>query len=98
MTRDYLFKVEIGKCGQERSYGDSFYNFKVTSDRSEHEVKMFCMNVLHKGYKKEDMPNPFAGEVLVFQKLTNNNGDKPDFLSVNKEETYKYRVRELFTD
>lgn len=89
----YNFEVEIVEAGQRRSYGDSYYHYKVTSKQPEHTVKDFCMKVLRPSHKKEDMPNPFAGELKLFKKTTSNN---ESFLD-GKEETYEYKTESLYT-
>jgi len=36
------YKVERTETGQRRRYGDSYFGFKVFSDRPEGEVKKYC--------------------------------------------------------
>jgi hypothetical protein len=93
---EFNFKVETKQAGQKRKYGDSFYHYEVISIHPEHQVNEFCTNVLMKSYKKKDMPNPFAGELLEFKKITDNNKDK-GFFDDRKEETYSYKVRCEYT-
>tara|TARA_Y100001963_G_C6766669_1_gene442667 strand:+ start:1449 stop:1742 length:294 start_codon:yes stop_codon:yes gene_type:complete len=96
MSTDYLFKVETIEAGQRRSYGDSFYTYKVESNRPEFEVRIFCTKFLKTSYPKNEMPDPFAGEMLEFKKLTDNN--KTWKLGEElKTETYSYKVRTEFT-
>jgi hypothetical protein len=90
------FEIETIQAGQKQSYGDSYYTYKVTSTSSEQEVKGFCMNSLRISYKKEDMPDPFAGELLEFKKLTDNNEGK-GFLDSREPETYSYKTRNIYT-
>lgn len=93
---NYQFKVKTIECGQRRSYGDSYYTYEVESDRSVNEVRAFCMNVLKPSYEKKDMPNPFAGELLEFKKITNNNKDKAPFEN-DDPEIYRYSVKCMYT-
>ncbi len=96
MNVEYLFKIKTLEAGQRGPYQDSFYTYEVTSIESEHDIKQFCMNVLKPSYFKKDMPNPFAGELLEFTQLTDNNKGK-SFLNSKDEETYFYRVRCIYT-
>ena len=89
----YTFEVETIEAGQRQAYGDSYYHFKVTSRHPMDVVKGFCMGALRPSYKKEDMPNPFAGELKLFKKITNNN---ESFLD-NNEETYEYKMESTYT-
>ena len=91
--RKYIFEVETIEAGQRRSYGDSYYHFKVTSKHPQDVVKGFCMGALRPSYKAEDMPNPFAGKLIMFEKITNNN---KSFLDGN-EETYEYKMESQYT-
>jgi len=91
---DYKFSIKCLAAGQKSAYQDSFYSYEVTSDRPEYEVKAFCMHVLRKSYPKNEMPNPFAGELLEFTNLTNK---KPEFPFGSCENTYLYRTREEYT-
>lgn len=92
----YKFDVETIESGQRRPYEDSYYSYKVISNEPEYIVKTFCMKVLKSSYKKEDMPNPFAGELLEFKKITNNNEGR-DYLDEIKPETYSYKVKTEYT-
>jgi hypothetical protein len=96
MEMKYEFNVECIESGQRGKYQDSFYHYRVTSDRSEYEVKNFCMNVLRKSYERKDMTSPFDGELLLFEKETNNNEGK-SFLDEKSPETYVYKTKELYT-
>lgn len=87
MTKIYQFEVEIIEAGQRGPYQDSFYAYKVKSDLPEHIIRSFCMNVLKKSYEKKDMPNPFAGQLLRFEKVITKEG----------EVYYDYRTTELYT-
>ena len=93
----YTFNVTTLQAGQLRKYGDSFYTYEVSSSLNEHTVKNFCMNVLQHAFEKEDMPNAFAGEVLEFKKLTENNKGKK-WNEPMVDEIYSYKVRSLYTD
>jgi hypothetical protein len=93
-TCDYTFKVNCLEAGQRGPYQDSFYSYEVTSERSEYEVKAFCMYVLKKSYPKADMPDPFTGELLEFTNITKNKPSDPFSIVEN---TYKYRVRNEYT-
>lgn len=92
----YVFKVKCLEAGQRRSYGDSYYSYEVVSDREEREVKEFCMNALRKSYESKDMPNPFAGKLLEFKRVTDNNSGK-SFLDKRVEETYSYKLSTEYT-
>jgi len=93
---NYVFEVETLEAGQKKSYGDSYYSYNITSDRPEREVKLFCMNVLNESYILSEMPNPFAGKLLEFKKITNNNKDKP-FFEKQECETYSYKLSNEYT-
>ena len=95
-TVNFLFEVETVESGQRRSYGDSYYSYNVTSDRPEREVKSFCMNVLNKSFNPAEMPNPFAGKLLEFKKITDNNKDKSLF-DKKECETYSYKLSNEYT-
>ena len=84
---EYNFDVKCLESGQRKSYGDSYYSYEVTSSQYENVVKSFCMNVLDKAYKFEDMPHPFAGKLLEF-KVISESGD-------NK--TYSYKLSKEYT-
>mgnify|MGYP000521090334 CR=1 FL=1 len=94
--KEYKFEVETIEAGQRGKYQDSFYTYKVHSDRPENEVKNFCMKVLRKSYVRGDMPNPFAGRLIRFERISNNNEDKK-WNDTRKTETYEYKVRETYT-
>lgn len=94
--KNYLFKVEVLESGQRGKYQDSFYSYKIVSDLPEHIVKSFCMNVLRKSYPAKDMPNPFAGKLLEFKKVTDNNKDRSRDEDIMPE-TYSYKTQELYT-
>jgi len=96
MELKYEFTVKVIEAGQRGKYADSFYSYEVTSIRPEREVKNFCMNVLKKSYTKEDMSDPFVGELIQFEKITNNNEGKK-FLDEKGPETYSYKTKELYT-
>lgn len=89
----YTFEVKSLWEGQRRRYGDSFYEYQVTSSLPEDTVKKFCMNVLRKSYERKDMPSPFSGELEEFTKLGGSTDDNGVLTNV-----YIYKVRELFTD
>ena len=93
--QDYNYEVETLEAGQRNAYGDSYYSYKVTSKRPEHEVRLFCMTILKKSHELKDLPNPFAGKLLEFKKLTDNNKSK-SFL-VENEETYSYKLKTEYT-
>lgn len=92
----YSFDVECVEAGQRRKYGDSFYSFKVTSTMIEKDVKTFCMGILNPSYEPKDMPNPFAGRLLEFKKLTDNNKDR-NFLDDTLPEEYSYKIKCEYT-
>lgn len=94
--KTYKFDVKTIEAGQRQSYGDSFYAYEVSSIEQEWDVKNFCMKVLKPSYEKKDMPNPFAGQLLEFKKITNNNEGK-SFLDAREVETYSYKVRTEYT-
>lgn len=87
MIINYNFEVDIKESGQRKSYGDSYYTYEVTSDRHEHEVKNFCTNVLKKSYEHKNMPDPFAGRILEFKKIS----------SDGERNTYSYKVKTEYT-
>ena len=89
---NYSFDVEVIEEGQRQSYGDSFYTYKVSSLEPEYRVKEFCKGVLKMSYPKNEMPDPFAGELLEFKKITSNGKD-----SFSSMETYSYKVRTEYT-
>jgi hypothetical protein len=90
--KTYQFNVETIEAGQRKSYGDSFYSYKVTSTENEWDVKNFCTKVLKSSCEKKDMPDPFAGELLEFKKITNNNDGKL-FSEAKESEIFSYKVR-----
>jgi len=90
----FTFEVETIEAGQRRAYGDSYYDYNVTSKLSEDMVKRFCTKVLRPSYPRSEMPDPFAGQLIKFEKITDNN--KGDFLS-SKPETYKYKCTSMYT-
>ena len=94
MEYEYNFKVNCIESGQRQSYGDSYYTYEVTSNRSEFDVKNFCMSVLKKSFEPKDKPNPFAGRLLEFKKITDNNNGS---IMGKKEETYSYKVKSEYT-
>lgn len=94
--KEYKFNVETIESGQRKSYGDSFYTYKVTSTEPEWVVKTFCTKVLKPSFEKKDMPDPFYGELLEFKKITNNNEGK-SFTDKKEPETYSYKVRTEYT-
>jgi hypothetical protein len=95
--KEYKFKVETKRAGQPRPYADSEYVYEVTSDCSERVIKAFCNEVLRKSYPRSEMPNPFAGELVRFENITNNNAGKSFYEEKDKEDTYIYHVREEYT-
>ena len=90
----YTFDVETIEAGQRGAYGDSYYHYKVTSKLGIDLVKRFCTKVLRPSYPKSEMPNPFSGELLKFEKITDNN--KGEFLG-SKPETYEYKSTSMYT-
>lgn len=94
--KTYQFNVETIEAGQRKSYGDSYYTYKITSSENEMFVKNFCTKVLKPSYEKKDMPDPFVGELLEFKKITNNNEGK-SFFDAKESETYSYKVRTEYT-
>lgn len=95
-TTKFIFEVETIEAGQRKPYGDSFYSYKILSDRPEPEVREFCMNILYKSYEKDKMPNSFAGELLNFQKLSDNNKDKASY-EKREQEIYLYKLKTEYT-
>lgn len=96
MNTTYNFEVKSLEAGQRGKYQDSFYSYEVTSTRSEQEVRRFCMKVLRRSHEPKHMPNAFAGKLLEFKKLTDNNKGK-SMLAPKEPETYLYRTTELYT-
>lgn len=92
---EYKFDVKTTRAGQLGRYQDSVYEYEVISDRPNYEVKAFCMNVIHKSYEPKNMPDPFVGKLVEFEKLTNNN--KGGIFDPRELETYSYKVREMYT-
>nr|DAI19564.1 MAG TPA: hypothetical protein [Caudoviricetes sp.] len=88
-TKDYKYNVEIIKAGQPRPYADSEYQYVITSDCGEYNVKAFCTKVLrpknqaYKDWDRDSAASYFAG-YYTFEKTGEN--------------TYKYRVIEPFCD
>ena len=93
---EYNFSVESLESGQRKAYGDSYYSYKVTSNRNESDIKAFCTKVLRPSYPKSEMPDPFAGELLEFKRLTDNNKDRTIY-DERKDETYSYKLRTEYT-
>jgi len=93
---NYIFEVEVLEAGQRKSYGDSYYSYSVSSERPEREVKLFCMNVLNRSFIPSEMPNPFAGKLLEFKKITDNNKDK-SFMDKREVEIYSYKLSNEYT-
>ena len=89
IVRNYNFKVEVIREGQSRPYADSEYEYLVTSDCPEFVVKEFCTKVLrpknqeHKDWDRNDINSFFRG-YYTFEK--------------KGENTYRYYVREPYTD
>ena len=85
--KNYNLDVETKQAGQPRPYADSFYHFiitdKSTNPLSKFMMRQFCISMLHKGYAKEDMPSPFAGQIIAFREI--------------KERVWEYKVRALYT-
>ena len=84
--RKYNLEVETIQAGQAGRGADSFYHYFI-ADTSEPalnktDMRKFCKNFLRIGYPADDMPNPFAGEIVKFEQ----NGN-----------TWEYKVREEFT-
>lgn len=46
--RDNGYDVACTQSGQRRAYGDSFYEFIITTDKPENEVKKYCTEYVHK--------------------------------------------------
>jgi len=96
MEKEFKFNVKTIEAGQRGAYQDSFYHYEVTSKEPEFMVRGFC-NLLKKSYKKEDMPNPFAGEQLVFENITNHQHPDNIVSAPTLVDTYRYKVRCLYT-
>ena len=86
-AQNYNFDVEVLTDGQPRPYADSIYHCividKTEKPYSEYLIKQFCTQFLHRGYPKDRMPDPFAGEIVIFKKL--------------EERKWEYKVRNVFT-
>ena len=85
--KNFNLDVETKQAGQPRPYTDSFHHFiitdKSTKSLSKFEMRQFCISMLRKGYAREDMPNPFAGQIVVFREI--------------EEGVWEYKVREEYT-
>lgn len=87
--KEYKFKVTCLQAGQQRRYGDSYYEFEVETDEGEAMAKRFCTNVLHpcrqayKDWNKDSAESYFAG-YYTFEKTGENK--------------YHYKVTEPFCD
>jgi hypothetical protein len=92
--KDYSFKVETIEAGQRKSYGDSFYTYKVTSKGSVQNIRDFCMGVLKKCCEKKDMITPFDGELLEFKTLSD---VKSDYMPNKEPITCSYKVKMMYT-
>ena len=97
MEKEFKFIVKTIEAGQRGSYQDSFYHYEVTSEQPEFMVKRFCMKVIKNSYEKKDMPDPFAGELLEFSKITDNKHPDNIVEAETQADTYRYRVRCLYT-
>jgi hypothetical protein len=40
------FDVKVTHSGQKRRYGDSYYEFTITSDKPESEVEKYCTEIV----------------------------------------------------
>ena len=84
---NYNLDVETKQAGQSRPYADSIYHYiiidKSEKPLSEFRIKEFCTQFIHKGYAKDKMPDPFAGEIMIFTKL--------------EERKWEYKVRNEYT-
>ncbi len=72
--RNYNFDVETKQYGQLSPYATGVFHFIITDKSSgephnENRIRAFCVGVLRKGCEKNAMPNPFAGQILIFKKL-----------------------------
>lgn len=68
MKRSKTIKFKVVEAGQRGPYKDSFYHYIVEAiGIREFDVRRFCLDFLARGegvYKKSEMPNPFANELL----------------------------------
>ena len=94
MEKEFKFKVKTIEAGQKREHQDRFYHYEVTSKEPEFMVRGFC-NLIKKSYKKEDMPNPFAGELMEFKNITDHQHPDNIVTAPTLEDTYCYKVRKL---
>lgn len=88
-TREYKFNVTCLQAGQQRRYGDSYYEFDVETDEGERDAKQFCTKFLHPckqthaEWDKSSAASYFAG-YYTFEKTDTNK--------------YHYKVVEPFCD
>ncbi len=88
-TKDYKFNVTCLQAGQQRRYGDSYYEYEVETGEGEAMAKMFCTNVLcpcrqaYKDWSKDSAGSYFAG-YYTFEKTGENK--------------YHYKVTKPFCD
>lgn len=97
MKYTHTFEINVIEAGQRGAYQDSYYHYEVTSTQPEFLVKSYCMNVLKKSYIRVEMPNAFAGELLVFEKITDNKHPDNILDAKTTGDTYRYKVKCLYT-
>lgn len=82
-TQNYNFDVEVITDGQPKPYAASIYHCfvidKTEKSYGKYLIGQFCTQFLHKGYPKDEMPDPFAGEILIFRQI--------------EERKWEYKVR-----
>lgn len=84
-------EVKVLHAGQKKKYGDSYYEYKVTSNYSENIVRDFCTKVLRPSVPKSEMETPFDSELVAFYEVSSEISDEGHY------RTYIYKTQNLYT-
>ena len=80
--------------GQKRRYGDSFYEYEVTSDRPAEEVEQVCREHIHKAIPKSEWLIDYSKRGCSLE-----NAFRPHYeFQKRGDGRYFYQVCRLYTD
>lgn len=88
------FQVEQTHGGQKKAYGDTFYEYTVTSDKDTKEVEQFCRDKLHKAIPYDEWLRDYRDKGCSMEMAfrAHYKFHKTD------ENKYFYQVISLYTD
>ena len=88
------FGIEQTHGGQKKAYGDTFYEYTITSSKPEAEVEAFCRDKLDKAIPYDEWVKDYRAPGCSMEKAFRSHYK----FRKTGENTYFYQVIRLYTD